>query len=155
MIKLRYFALVAGVTVGLAAPAAAQTAPGGQGGAAPGTGNGAATASANREENASYNSVIGKVGSNPVAREKARQVAKAKPVPAAASDVVAGAAVRDSKGVALGKIESIDGDSAVLDFATGKIRFPLIGFGKDQDGLLINLTTKDFLALVAKAQAGG
>jgi hypothetical protein len=31
----------------------------------------------------------------------------------------------------------------------------MIGFGKDAQGLLINLSTQDFLALVEKAKAAG
>lgn len=153
MIKFRHLVLTAGFAVGLAVPAAAQVSQ--SGGATPGTGNGTAIANSARDEAASYNNVIGRVGADPVGKEKAKRAAKAKPVPATAADVVPGATVRDFNGLALGKIESIDGDSAILDYSSGKIRFPLIGFGKDQQGLLINLTTKDFLALVAKATAGG
>lgn len=145
------FPLLAVAMAGLSAsPLAAQAV---QGGPAPGTGNGAGIAASNQEENASYNRVIGKVGADPVKAEKAKRAAKAKAVPATAADVVPGAVVRDVTGAALGKVESIDGDSAILAYGSGKIRFPLIGFGKDPQGLLISLTTKDFLALVEKARA--
>lgn len=142
------------LTIGVIAAAASATAALAQqqGGPLPGTSNGAAVASSNREENASYNRVIGKVGSDPVKEEKAKSAARAKPVPATAADIVVGAAVRDVKGAALGKVESIDGDSAILAYSTGKVRFPLVGFGKDANGLLINLSTQDFLALVEKAK---
>lgn len=147
MLKFRVLAVaLAGLS---AAPLWAQAAPGGP---AAGTGNGAAIASNSQDENASYNRVIGKVGADPVASEKRKRLAKLKAIPAAASDVVAGASVRDANGAALGKVESIDGDSAILVFGSGKIRYPLIGFGKDAQGLLINLSTRDFLAAVAKAK---
>ena len=154
MIKFRFLAAAA-LVVGLAAPAASQQA-GGQGAApAAGSGNSAAMASGSRAESAAYNRIIGQVGADPVKQEKAKAAIKSKPVPATPADVVAGAVVRDVKGVALGKVESIDGDSAILVYTSGKIRFPLIGFGKDSQGLLINLSTKDFLALVEKAKASG
>lgn len=144
--------MCAGLAAALSFPAAAQQA-GSIG--TPGTGNGAGIASSNRDESESYNRVIGKVGSDPVGIEKRKRTVKPKAVAATSADVVAGAAVRDVNGAALGKIESIDGDSAILVFGSGKIRFPLVGFGKDADGLLINLSTKDFLAAVAAAKATG
>jgi hypothetical protein len=39
--------------------------------------------------------------------------------------------------------------------ASGKVRFPLIGFGKDRQGLLINLTTQELLARLEKTAKGG
>lgn len=162
MIKLRHIALFTTAVAAVGAPAASQVGgapisnPGSAGGPAaplPGSGNGVGMADSLREENASYNRVIGKVGANPVAEETAKRSARAKPVPATPADVVPGAAVRDVAGAALGKVESIDGDSAILVYSSGKIRFPLVGFGKDSQGLLINLSTKDFLALVEKARA--
>ncbi|MEO6361321.1 MAG: hypothetical protein ABIO43_12245 [Sphingomicrobium sp.] len=151
MIKFRF--VVVAALAGLASPAMAQLVPGQGSGPAPGAGNGAAMVNANRGENENYNRLIGKVGSQPVKQEQAKAAAKVKAVPAKAGDVVAGAAVRDAKGVALGTVESIDGDSAILVYSSGKIRFPLVGFGKDPQGLLISLSTQDFLALVAKAKS--
>lgn len=150
MIKFRHLALAAFATAGCASGAWAQA-----GVPTPGTVNGAAAANNYREETASYNGVIGKVGSDPVAAEKAKRAMRLKAVPATPADVVPGAAVRDIKGAALGKVESIDGDSAILIFSSGKVRFPLIGFGKDQQGLLINLTTQELLARLGKTANGG
>lgn len=155
MLKLHHGAIALIAFATLSGPALGQARGAGEGAApAPGTGNGAALANGLREENAAYNRVIGKVGADPVGKEKAKAAAKVRAVAATAADIVPGAAVRDAKGIALGRIESIDGDSAILVFATGKIRYPLVGFGKDPQGLLISLTTSDFLALVAKATAG-
>ncbi|MFL6735054.1 MAG: hypothetical protein ACJ8EY_10210 [Sphingomicrobium sp.] len=153
MINFRHLVLSTAVIVGVSAPAGAQVA--GAGGPAPGSGNGAAIASSNRDENSAYNKVIGNVGADPVKAEKAKREALKRAVPATPADVKAGAQVRDKSGVTLGHVESIDGDSAVLNFASGKIRYPLIGFGKDANGLLINLSTQEFLALAAKATHGG
>ena len=149
--KLRHLMLAVGATIITASPVLAQAAPGGP---QPGTGDGAAIAGNNRDEASSYNRVIGRVGSDPVGMEKAKRAAKARAVPATAADVVPGAAVRDVNGAALGTIEKIDGDSAILVYSTGRIRYPLIGFGKDAQGLVIDRSTKDFLALVAAAKAG-
>ncbi|MEO5775092.1 MAG: hypothetical protein ABIQ32_13385 [Sphingomicrobium sp.] len=152
MISFRLIAVAATLiaAAATATPASAQAAPGGP---APGTGNGAAMVANSRDENSAYNRIIGKVGADPVKTEQAQRAAKLRAVPANPADVVPGAAVRDIKGVALGRVEKIDGDSAVLAFNSGKIRFPLIGFGKDANGLLINLTREDFLARVAKSKA--
>jgi hypothetical protein len=152
----RYLVIAAVAAICFAAPAAAQVGPGAGGvQPAPGSGNSTAMVNNSREENASYNNVIGKVGADPVGKEKAKRAAMARAVPATAADIVPGAAVRDAKGVALGTIEKIDGDSAILVYSTGKIRYPLVGFGKDPQGLLISLSTQDFLALVSKASTGG
>lgn len=152
----RHFLIAAAASVCLATPAAAQVGPGAGGvQPAPGSGNSSAMANNSREETSSYNRVIGKVGSDPVGSEKVKRAAKVRAVPATAADIVPGAAVRDANGAALGTIEKIDGDSAILIYSTGKIRYPLIGFGKDPKGLLISLSTQDFLALVAKASTGG
>lgn len=153
----RHLVIAAATTaICFAAPAAAQVGPGAGGvQPAPGSGNSSVMANNSREESSSYNRVIGKVGSDPVGTEKVKRASKAKAVPATAADIVPGAAVSDAKGVALGTIEKIDGDSAILIYSTGKIRYPLVGFGKDPQGLVISLSTQDFLALVAKASTGG
>lgn len=154
MTKFR-FLVAAALAAALTYPVAAQQAAGQGAVPAPGTGNAAAMASGVRAENENYNRLIGKVGADPVKQEQAKAAARAKAVPATAADIVPGAAVRDVKGVALGKVESIEGDSAILVYSTGKIRFPLIGFGKDPQGLLISVSTEDFLALIQKAKASG
>ena len=150
MIQFRHLAVAAITAAGCASGAFAQA-----GVPTPGTVNGAAAANNYREETARYNGVIGKVGVDPVRTEKAKRAAQLKAAPATPADVVPGAAVRDIKGASLGKVESIDGDSAILVFSSGKVRFPLIGFGKDRQGLLINLTTQELLARLEKTAKGG
>ena len=74
-------------------------------------------------------------------------------VPAGVSDIIAQAAVNDTTGQAVGTIESVDADGAVIATAAGKVKVPLNAFGKNKQGLLIGMTKKDFEALVAKANA--
>ncbi|MEO6361322.1 MAG: hypothetical protein ABIO43_12250 [Sphingomicrobium sp.] len=156
MIQRFTLALAVVAFVGFSAAAPAQVGPGAGGvQPLPGSGNSAEMTKNNREQNEAYNSIIGKVGADPVGMEKAKRAVKTKAVPATAADIMPGAVVRDVNGAALGKVESIDGDSAILVYSSGKIRFPLVGFGKDPQGLLISLTTKDFLALVQKAKVSG
>jgi hypothetical protein len=141
----------------LTVPAAAQQA-GGTGAGLPtaGTDDSAALAVGKREEETNYQQLMREKGMDKVGEQKRkRKGSKPARVPATAAEVVVGAAVRDTNGVALGRIESIDGEDAILVYTGGKIRFPLIGFGKDAQGLLINLSTQDFFALVEKAKAAG
>jgi hypothetical protein len=86
------------------------------------------------------------------AAERARQV-NGPAVPAKAADIVAQAAVSDTSGQPVGTIESVDAEGAVIVTAAGKVKVPLIAFGKNKKGLLIGMTKKDFEALVAKANA--
>lgn len=80
-----------------------------------------------------------------------RAAAAAKP--AAAGEVKAGAAVADREGRALGTIESVEADGAVVVTAAGKAKVPLEAFGKNAKGLLLAVTKREFESLVAKANA--
>lgn len=82
-------------------------------------------------------------------RERAPKAART--VPAKPDDVVAGAEVRDRKGVVLGKIESVSVGSAVLVTSVGKVELPLDVFGKNATGLLLDTTKADFEKAVAEA----
>ncbi|NYT41298.1 hypothetical protein HZY97_11055 [Sphingomonas sp. R-74633] len=89
-----------------------------------------------------------------VREERVEAAAKAKTaraVPAKPGDVTAGSEVRDSKGVVLGKVESVDMSAAVVVAEAGKVEVPLEAFGKNNKGLLLALTKKDFDAMVAGA----
>jgi hypothetical protein len=86
------------------------------------------------------------------AAERARQE-NGPAVPAKAADIVAQAAVNDNAGQPVGTIESVDADGAIIVTAAGKVKVPLNAFGKNKKGLLIGMTSKDFEALVAKANA--
>ncbi|HEX5184178.1 MAG TPA: hypothetical protein VFW19_13655 [Allosphingosinicella sp.] len=86
-------------------------------------------------------------------RAAARARAGGRAVPAMPADIVAAAAVFDMSGEAVGTIESVDTDGAVVATAGGAVKVPLNAFGKNRKGLLIGVSKKDFQALVAKAVA--
>ena len=73
--------------------------------------------------------------------------------PAAASDIVPGAEVRDKRGKLVGSVESADADGAVVASAAGKVKVPLDAFGKHAKGLMIGITKTEFETLVASAVA--
>ncbi len=78
-------------------------------------------------------------------RPKAGRARPAKP-----SDLVIGAAVRDSAGVPIGSIERIDPDGVQILTGDGKhAKIAADGFGKDRAGLLIAMTKADFDKAVA------
>lgn len=115
------------------------------GGPAAGSGDAAKASSSLREENASYNRVIGSMGE---ARKRGRAVA------AAPSDIVAGSELRDVNGVPVGVVESVEGDSAVVSTALGRVKIPLIGFGKDKIGLMLSMSATELEAAVRAATGG-
>ncbi|HEY1607188.1 MAG TPA: hypothetical protein VGF77_16480 [Allosphingosinicella sp.] len=86
-------------------------------------------------------------------RAAARVRAGGRAVPARTADIVAAAAVFDPSGDAIGTIESVGDDGAVVATAGGAVKVPLNAFGKNGKGLLIGVSKKDFEALVAKAVA--
>lgn len=78
---------------------------------------------------------------------------KGRAVAAAAADVRVQALVRDSRGVAVGTIEAVDPDGAVVAAQSGRVKVPLDAFGKDPDGLVLGITKKAFERLVVSANA--
>lgn len=84
-------------------------------------------------------------------REKASRPKSIRAVPAKPEDVTAGSDVRDSRGVVLGKIESVSMSAVVVAAETGKVEVPLEAFGKNSKGLLLALTKAEFDAMVAGA----
>jgi hypothetical protein len=78
-------------------------------------------------------------------------------VAAAAGDVRVQAAVRDSRGVAVGTVEAVDSEGAVVSASAGRVKVPFDAFGKDSDGLVLGITKKAFdrLVVAANAKAGG
>lgn len=83
------------------------------------------------------------------AAEAARSGGRARP--AKKDEVVAGAGVADSAGLAVGKIESVDADGAVVVTAAGRAKIPLDAFGRNKAGLLIGMTKAEFEQIVATA----
>jgi hypothetical protein len=72
-------------------------------------------------------------------------------VPASPDDVTVGSDIRDSKGVVLGKVDSVSMAAAVVAADAGKVEVPLESFGKNNKGLLLSLTKAEFDAMVASA----
>lgn len=72
---------------------------------------------------------------------------------ATAADVKAGAALRDSDGAAVGTIVSGSDQAVVVDTGQTKIGVPLSLFKKDDKGLLLGITAKQFNDAVVKAHA--
>ena len=121
-------------------------------------------AAANRKLDSDYNTLAGRgVKVTNKDREDSRVAAAPKHgsvVPATAADIKAGAQVRDVKGVPVGAIATLasnevvaDPTLAVIDTGQTKIGVPLIAFGKDDKGLLLNITAEKFNQLVAQAHA--
>ena len=79
-------------------------------------------------------------------------------VPATASDVKAGAPIRDAKGISIGVVATLaanevaDPGSVVVDTGRTKIGVPLSAFGKDDKGLVLGITAANFNQLVANVQ---
>jgi preprotein translocase subunit YajC len=71
-----------------------------------------------------------------------------------AGEIVAGAAVLDSKGGSVGTIASVSGDIAVVDTGTVKVSIPVTSLAKSDKGVLIGMTRTE-LEAAAKAAAGG
>ena len=136
--------LIAAAAVTLTVSAATGASAQAMGGVAPGAGDGARSASNSREENANYNRVI--AGMKPMKMGRA--------VPASPSDVTAGSILRDINGVAVGLVESLEGDGAIVSTSAGRVRVPLIGFGKDKAGLMLSMTAAELDAAVKAANGG-
>src|SRR5260221_8720730 len=139
-----------GLLCGGATAASAQAA-GSPGGGLRGTGDSTKISQGNRANNADYNHLIA-TGDDKPKKEQAAPAQHA-PVAATAQDIKAGASLRDIKGVTIGKIVSIDGNQVIVDTGQTKIGVPLIGFGKDDKGLLLGTTADKFNQLVAQAHA--
>jgi hypothetical protein len=78
---------------------------------------------------------------------------KAAPVAATAADVKPGASLRDMDGAPVGTIVSSTDQAVVVDTGETKIGVPLTMFRKDDKGLLLSITGKQFSDAVAKAHA--
>jgi len=136
-----------------ATAASAQMSNSGPSGPAPGTGDSAKISQGNQQNNAAYNQLIGAADTKSTKKDGKSETHRSAAVAATVADIKAGAALRDSKGVAIGTIVSVDADQAVVDTGQTKIGVPLIAFGKDDQGLLLGMTADKFAELVAKAQA--
>ena len=124
----------------------------GPAGPAPGSGDAAKISQGNQQNNAAYNQLVGAADSTS-AKAEVKGQAHHSPVAATAADIKAGASLRDIKGAPIGTIVSVDAGQAVVDTGKTKIGVPLIAFGKDDQGLLLGMTSDKFNELVAKASS--
>jgi hypothetical protein len=134
--------LLAAVSVALVAPGTAAFAQTGSGPALGSTDSRRATAE-RRDQEADINRAMGQTN-----RKKAGKTVAAKP-----ADVVIGSPVSDTSGVAIGTIDSVSADAAIVLSGDKRISVPLAGFGKNRNGLVLGLTKAEFDAAVAAAYA--
>jgi hypothetical protein len=117
----------------------------------PGTGNSAKISTGNQENNSAYNQLIG--AGDQKGKPEQRALVRHAAVAATAADIKAGLLVRDIKGVPIGTVVSSDATQVIVDTGQTKIGVPLVGFGKDDKGLLVSITADKFKELVAQAHA--
>ena len=141
---MKSIAIGAGLMVLASSAAVAQQ---GGGGPAIGSTNSSAVVSSNRDQNAAYNRVIGGQDQRPIKKGKA--------VAAKPSDVIPGSALRDINGLPVGTVEAVEGGDAIVQTVAGRVRIPLIGFGKDKAGLMLGMTAGELQAAVTAANQGG
>jgi hypothetical protein len=118
----------------------------------PGTGDSTKISSGNRESQANYNHLLNAGDPKPSdtsTEAKPRRAGKA--VPATAADIKAGSSIRDSAGVRIGSVDTVEADGAVVSTGATKVKVPLVAFGKDDQGLLLGITAARFNELIAKA----
>lgn len=139
--RLIYFSTV---IAALASSGALAQAVGG-GGPAQGSTDAARASSNLRNENASYNRLVGSMD---------KPVKKGRAVAAEPGDILPGSQLRDLNGLPVGTVESIEGDNAVVATTLGKVKIPLIGFGKDKVGLLLSITAAELETAILAAPQG-
>jgi siroheme synthase len=72
-----------------------------------------------------------------------------------AAAITAGAAVADTSGAAVGKIDSVDGGFAVVATPNAKVRLPKTAFAKGPNGLVIGMTLAQLEAAAKGATPSG
>jgi hypothetical protein len=75
------------------------------------------------------------------------------PVAVSKADVRTGATVRGSDGSAVGKIESVSADAAVVSTGKAKAQIPFTSFGKTDKGLVIAMSKSQFEAAASGKSA--
>ncbi|MEQ7874504.1 hypothetical protein ABDK56_10925 [Sphingomonas sp. ASV193] len=116
----------------------------------PGGAVGSAVANSNRETSAAYNHVVSQM--DPTGKPVDKKVGHA--VPAKPGDLVAGAPLRDINGHAFAKIESVAPDGVVVSGDRLMVKVPTNAFGKDEYGLLINISEAKLREAISKQHAG-
>jgi hypothetical protein len=144
-----FISMVIGLSIGGAGTANAQTSAAGV--PMPTGGDSTRISSDNRDATAAYNQRMG--AADLKSSEANKNQKKKGPVPATAADIQAGAALRAVDGPQIGTIASASADQVVVDTGESKIGVPLVGFGKDDKGLVLNMTAAKFKEAVTKAHA--
>jgi hypothetical protein len=103
-----------------------------------------ASASGTREQAQGFTHVMNNL-------DRQRVVTKGAVRKVTTADVAVGASLRDVNGQPIGKIASVDADGVVIDAGQSKVKVPLIAVGKDDNGLLLGITSAKFNELLAKA----
>ncbi len=75
-------------------------------------------------------------------------------VAATAADVTAGAQIRDTAGGEVGRVESVDADSAIVSTGSVRADIPITSFGRNGQGLVLAMTRTQ-LEAAARAAAPG
>lgn len=122
-----------------------------QAGPVPGSGDSTKISDSNRTTNSDYNHLIGAGDPKPADSRDTKPHKAGKAVPATAADIKAGSALRDSQGVTIGSVDSVDAQGVIVNTGQSKIRVPLTAFGKDDAGLMLGITAARFNELVAQA----
>lgn len=97
--------------------------------------------------------IIGAMAASGAASAQESPPAAQAAAPLTAADFTAGASLRDSKGVQVGTISSVDSGNVVVDTGQTKIGVPMKFFTKDKLGLALVIPADQFNAAVAKAHA--
>ena len=121
----------AGVAAGTQVEAGAQAAVSGEAQAAPATTAGAASGEAGGEAQAQAGAAAAVVA------------------PATAADLRVGATVQDPQGGAVGTIESVDAEGAVVSTGSARAKLPVSSFGKNANALVISMTRAELEAAVS------
>ncbi len=69
--------------------------------------------------------------------------------PATAADLRVGTAVQDPQGGAVGTIESVDAEGAVVTTGSARAKMPVSSFGRNANGLVISMTKAELEAAVS------
>ena len=90
---------------------------------------------------------------SPAIADPAAPAVKAAPAAATAADMKPGAPLRDIDSAPVGTIVSSTDQTVVVDTGQSKIGVPMTFFQKDDKGLLLKITAKQFNDAAAKAHA--
>lgn len=147
--------LIALTSIGLglviaASGAQAQAAPTGP---VPGSGDATKISQGTASSQSEYNHLIASGNAKQSATDERRPAKHSAAVAATAADIKPGSPLRDIKGVPIGTVTQVNADGVIVDTGKTAIEVPLVGFGKNDQGLLLNTTAQHFNELVANAQA--